>query len=295
MLETAREADRRRSWLTTLTPVMPAAGVNDAVRGDQHLRLDLLEAVDHRGCAHVGRADAPDRTDARGGKEGDDGLGDIRKVGGDAIAGAHALCFQMEGEGRDLAAQFGPVRLSEHTVFAAADDRRLTRGLRRLDMPHHLTRVIDLRPRKPDRARHLALRQHLRLMRRRLIAGRNNPRCQVPEAVEVGDRPSPHRLVVGEMQATMIGEPTAIERDLGNERGCHRLSRHLARTSSGSDAGDHSTPIAGPARPGYLRWRSSWRRWRRPYGWKSRPPGGPKSRGRHRRASARRNTTTRPK
>jgi hypothetical protein len=82
---------RPAQFLDDRTPVMPASGIGHAVGGDQHLRFDLLEAIDDGRRPHVGGADAPDRTDARGGEEGDDGLGDVGEVGGDTIAGADAL------------------------------------------------------------------------------------------------------------------------------------------------------------------------------------------------------------
>ncbi|MHC2279916.1 hypothetical protein ACVME8_006559 [Bradyrhizobium diazoefficiens] len=54
-----------------VAPIVPPAGIGDGVAGDQHFGFDLLEAVDHGGRGHVGRADAPDRANAGGREERD--------------------------------------------------------------------------------------------------------------------------------------------------------------------------------------------------------------------------------
>jgi len=58
--------------------------------GQQDLRRDLAEAPEDAARAELGGAGRPDRAEARGGQEGDERLGDVRQVGDDAVAGAHA-------------------------------------------------------------------------------------------------------------------------------------------------------------------------------------------------------------
>ena len=70
---------------------MRLAGVAVAVGGDQHLRLDLAEAVEHALDAEIRRARRPDRAEARGGEHRDDRLRHVRQVAGDPVAGADAL------------------------------------------------------------------------------------------------------------------------------------------------------------------------------------------------------------
>src|SRR3974390_1748707 len=84
--------------------IVSAAGIGDSVACDPHLRLDLLEAIDDRGCRHIRRADAPDRTDARSGEEGNDRFRDVRQIRCDAVARAYALCPQMQGKRCSLSA-----------------------------------------------------------------------------------------------------------------------------------------------------------------------------------------------
>src|SRR5689334_14858490 len=140
---------RAAQFLDHAALVMATASIGNGVRCDQYFRLDLLEAVDHGRRGHVGRADAPDRADARRGEECDDRLGDVREISGNAVAAAYAKASQMQRERGDLPPQLKPARLAQYAVFAGADDRRLPRGLRRVDMPKHLVRVVDQRTRKP--------------------------------------------------------------------------------------------------------------------------------------------------
>ena len=69
-----------------LGPVDVLGAVAVAVDGDEHDRLDLGEAVDHRAHAELRRAARPHRADRRRGEEGDQRLGDVRGVGDDTVA-----------------------------------------------------------------------------------------------------------------------------------------------------------------------------------------------------------------
>lgn len=91
-----------------LAAVVFLAAVAVAVDGEEDDRFDLLEAVEDAAGAEVGGAGGPHAADGRGGEEGDDGLGDVRQVAADAVAGAYAEGAQFGGEGADLAAQVGP-------------------------------------------------------------------------------------------------------------------------------------------------------------------------------------------
>lgn len=197
-----------------IAPVVPPACIGDGVAGDQQFGFDLLEAVDHGGRGHVGRADTPDRTDAGACEKRDDGLGNIGQIGRDAVAGLDALVLQVQRERGRLAPQFRPTRLRQPAVFTGADDRGQAGGISRRDMPEHLPGIVDLRARKPDRARHPALGEHGRKRRRRLQIVIVPDAA--PEAVEIAHRPSPHVLVISKSEAALLGEPVAVEGDLGN-------------------------------------------------------------------------------
>ena len=103
------------------------AAVAVAVDRDQHLRLDLGEAVDQRAGAEVGRGRGPDRADRGDGEEGDRRLGDVRQVGDDAVALLDPERAQAAGEGGDLGAQLAPGDLAELAQLGGVEDRDLRR------------------------------------------------------------------------------------------------------------------------------------------------------------------------
>ena len=98
--------------------VVPAVAV--AVDRQQHLGLDLREAVDHRARAELGRRARPHGADRGGGQEGRDRLGDVGHVGGDAVARAHAERPQPGGDPRRSARAARP----RSTATARAARRR---------------------------------------------------------------------------------------------------------------------------------------------------------------------------
>ena len=70
--------------------VVRLAVVVIALDREQHLRLDLAEAVEHALCAEVGRAGRPDRAEAGSRQHENDGLGHVRHERRDAVAFLHA-------------------------------------------------------------------------------------------------------------------------------------------------------------------------------------------------------------
>ena len=98
-----------------------AAAVSIAIDDEQHLRIDLAETVEHRLHAELGRAACPHRAEARGGQEGNDRLGDVRQVGGDAIAGADTEALQSCPRPADLVSQLVPRQST--TVGGSASGR----------------------------------------------------------------------------------------------------------------------------------------------------------------------------
>ena len=120
------EARHRRLQLGDhVAAVEVLAAVAVAVDGEEHLGLDLGEAVDHAGRAEVGRAARPDRADRGGGEEGDDRLGDVRHVGDDAVAALDPELAQAGGDGGDLGAQLAPAQLAQLAQLGGVQDRGL--------------------------------------------------------------------------------------------------------------------------------------------------------------------------
>ena len=75
-----------------------APAVAHAVARNQHLGLDLLEAIEHGMGSHVGRTNAPDSPDADSGQEGKHGLGCIGQIGCNAVTRLHTLLAQMQSQ-----------------------------------------------------------------------------------------------------------------------------------------------------------------------------------------------------
>src|SRR5438105_4670474 len=58
-------------------PVMELAAIRIAIDGEQDLRLDLLETINHAPAAEIRRTTRPDRAQAGAGQEGHDRLRDV--------------------------------------------------------------------------------------------------------------------------------------------------------------------------------------------------------------------------
>ena len=169
-----------------LAAVEVLAAVAVAVDGEQHLGLDLGEAVDHAGRAEVGRAARPDRADRGGGEEGDDRLGDVRQVGDDAVAALDPELAQPRGDGGDLGAQLAPAQLAELAQLGGVQDRRLAVVLAGEDV----LGVVEGGAGEPAGARHLA-RGERRGSARRRPGPRRSPRS--PPRSPRGRRPTSAR------------------------------------------------------------------------------------------------------
>lgn len=82
--------------------------VDIAIGGENQLGTDLLEAVQHHGNTHLGRAAGPDGAYAGAGQEGHDRLGHIGQVGHDAVAAAQAELAHPGRERRHVTLQLPP-------------------------------------------------------------------------------------------------------------------------------------------------------------------------------------------
>ena len=87
VLEGRKGRANRRHLLAPVDRAVPEAVAPDR---QQHLRLELREPVDHAARAELGRAAHPDGAEARGRRERDRRLGDVRQVRGHAVARADA-------------------------------------------------------------------------------------------------------------------------------------------------------------------------------------------------------------
>ena len=179
--------DRGHDLRDPLAAVEVLAAVAVALGRDQHLRLDLLEAVHHGRRAELGRAARPDRADARAGEERDHRLGHVRHVRRHAVAAPHAEPPQPGGAARHLVGQLVPGELAQLARLGRVDDRDLARPRR----PEEPLGVAQRGAREPLGARHVAAAEHA-------LVGRVDlePLPQrAPEPLDVLDRPAPQLVV----------------------------------------------------------------------------------------------------
>ena len=157
-----------------LGPGVLLAVVRVSVAGDQDLRLDLGEPVDHAARAEIRRAGRPDRAQAGRGEQADDGLGDVRQQGDDAVPAADAEGTQPAGHPGHLPGEFTVAEAPGPTPFGIKDDGGAAgigpRG------PQPVTGVVQRGPGEPLDVRHD-------------LAGQGRPVAAVAEHLEV----VPHR------------------------------------------------------------------------------------------------------
>ena len=133
-----------------LAPVEVAPAVAVAVDGQQHLGLDLGEAVHDAAGPEVRRAARPHRAEARAGQEARDRLGDVGQVRGDAVARADAERPQPAGDPSRALAQLAPrplVQLAQ--LGGVADGHRVV-----VAVAEHVAGMAEPRAREPLRPRH---------------------------------------------------------------------------------------------------------------------------------------------
>ena len=192
------------------------ATIGDAIHTDQDLGRDLLETINDRVGAHVGRAHTPNTADAGDRQKRHHGLRDVGQVGRDPVSRLHTLGLQMQGQCRHLSLQLGPRQLTPLAAFVVADDGRHARRMRCVDMAQHLLGVVHLSPDKPTRTRHdIALKHHA--VRRGRLQTKVIPH-RLPKIFQVRDRPLPQGGVIVEMQLTVFGQPLLVEPHLRHKR-----------------------------------------------------------------------------
>ena len=195
---------------------LPAIAV--PIHCEEHLRFDLAEAVDYAGRTHVGRRAGPDRAQARAREHGDDGLGDVRQVGGYAITRPDAETRERRGQRPDLCAEGAPRQLEPRPRLGLKDESRARHPFRTERAPERLFRVAYRRAFEPARAGHHAALEHA-LVR----AMRDHP-AEVPdrrpERLQLLYRPAPERVVAIEAQASLPLEPAPVAGDSGGLDPC---------------------------------------------------------------------------
>ena len=205
-----RGADRR----DLLAPVDHLRAVAVARDREEHLRLELHQAVDHAARAELGRAAREGRAEARGRGEQDERLGDVRHVRGDDVAAADAEPLQAGARPRDLLRGARGTSCRSGRASARARRARSRRGrrpppagARRSSAAH---RGTSGRPASP--------RARGRPCTAPTSAPRRSPRSSAQKRDQVVHGPPLQVLVRGERQAALVLEPPEVPADLGRSR-----------------------------------------------------------------------------
>ncbi len=149
-LEARQPLPNRSHLLATVDVLLPVAV---AGHGKEQLRLELAEPVQDAADAEFGWTRRPDRSQARGREKGDQRLGDVRKVGDDAVAWTDAEPLQTGSGARDLVAELAERELARLARLRVSDDGHLVEVLVATD---HVLGVVQAGAREPLGARHLA-------------------------------------------------------------------------------------------------------------------------------------------
>ena len=176
----------RRPAVELLAPVAVPAG------GEQHLRGDLREPVDHAVRPEVRRAGGPDRAQAGGGEQADQGGRDVGQEGGDPVAAPHAQGGQPGPDPGYLGGEFAVGQRDRAAVLPGADNGNPVRvGQRR---PQGVARVVERGPAEPGHIRHRAAGQHrpVTALAEHLEVVPHRP----PERARGVHRPAPQCLVI---------------------------------------------------------------------------------------------------
>ena len=187
-----------------------------AVRADEHLGLDLPEAVEHPLHPEVGRARGPHRPEAGRGEHRDDRLGEVREVAGDPVAGANPGRPEPLRGARDVVVELAP---GDPPVVDAVDApgghlAPEDDGGPIVAAEEEILCEVETRVRKPARPRHpIRVREDGVALR-----GRDDP-AEVPDAVPERGRLRHRPGVQGRVVRRLDPVPLAHEgREAGKPR-----------------------------------------------------------------------------
>ena len=204
------EAGQQRDDLLYLgaAVVVPAA-VAVAVHAEQDLRRQLPEPVADPAPAEVGGAAGPDGADAGGGQHGDHCLRDVRHAGGHPVAGADTHGAQPGRQHPDAVREVRPGQSRERRGLRLVVQGLFTGPL----AAQHVLCVVKPGPGEPVGAGHGPGAEDRCRPDRGLDAAVVPDR--LPEPVEVSHRPVPQRVIAGEVEPALSGEPPGERGDVG--------------------------------------------------------------------------------
>ena len=229
-----------------LVPVDDRAREPEAVRGDEHGRVELTEAGQRRVGGVVHAAGRPDRPEARGGEEGGDGLRGVGEVADDPVADAHACRAQGRGDGTDLRLQPGPGHDVGGGVLAHPPDRDALGGPAAEDVGD----VVEARPGEPPRPGH---HRTLGRLDEHRVTDDLSPDLEevpdgAPEGLEVDRGPGLEVGVRREVAPRPLAREPGEGRDLGALDGLGVRGPHRCDGLGDGDVAHVSHPTGAPVR-----------------------------------------------
>src|ERR1700760_167967 len=115
----------RRNFSESRRAIVALAAVSVTGNRDQHLRFDLSEAIEGTATRKFRRAIGPNRSEARGGKKGNECLEPVWKITCHAVAAYHTEAAQRRSQLPHRHNQFGPSQnlpIFSHPRFRAEHD-----------------------------------------------------------------------------------------------------------------------------------------------------------------------------
>ena len=191
-----------------LAPVDVLLAVPVAGDGQDDLRLELPEAVEHAAHAELGWARRPDRAETCAREEADERLRDVREVGDYPVSGADAQPLQAGAGAGDLPAEVAERQLARWPRLRVGDDGACVEVLVAAD---HVLGEVQARAGEPLGPRHLPRAEHPLVPSVRTDFEELPHRR--PEPLEVGDGPAPELVVSGEREASFALEPAEVATD----------------------------------------------------------------------------------
>jgi hypothetical protein len=185
------------------TPVHRLLAVGVAGDGDEHLGLDLAEPVDDAHGAELRGAAGPHGAQARGGEEGDQGLGSVGQVADHPVADTDTEPLEPHADPAYLLLELRVAKLQRWARLRVRHDGDLVRVVIRSEA---VLGVVECGTREPPCLRHGAALQHGSVRRVRLDA-------EVvphggPEVLQAVDRPLVELVPGGQLEVALGGQPT---------------------------------------------------------------------------------------
>jgi hypothetical protein len=211
------------------------AAVDVGIGGEQQLRLDLAEPIEHAVHPELRRATRKHRPEPRGGQKQDHGLGPVRRERGHSITLPDAQLHEAGLRARDQPCELGVRDLGALARFGAKDQGRV-----RVAATQGMFGVVQPCTLEPAHVRH-ATAQHR--ARRRVGDDLEVVPDRAPEAGQVADAEGVQRREVRANDAALALEPAQVVRH--PRRFAALVARRPEKITLSSDGVAHGSDLPG--------------------------------------------------